>query len=129
MKSPTSRIVGRKPSTSVTHSDRPSSGALALMTTFCSASSLVSIGGVDERGDLGLEPGDRYRLGVARRVEGRLAVQLALDGVGPRADLLDVSGPHLVDEERLVWHPFPLLRSPGHERDHKVQRQERGRTR
>ena len=83
------------------------------------------LGWVDERGDLGLEPGDRDRLGVARRVEGRLALQLALDGVRPRADLLDVAGLHLVDEERLVWHALPLFRSAGRERDHEVQHQER----
>src|SRR5262245_20116297 len=45
MKNPTRRIVGRKPSTSVTHSDRPSSGGSALITTFSSASSLVSSAG------------------------------------------------------------------------------------
>ena len=45
MKNPTSRIVGRNPSSSVAHSDRPVSGALALMTTFWRSSSLVSWAG------------------------------------------------------------------------------------
>ena len=72
------------------------------------SSSLVSCGGIDEVGDLGLEPRDRHRLGVAGRVVGRLALQLALDRVLLRADLLDVAGLHLVDEERLVGHPLAL---------------------
>jgi hypothetical protein len=60
------------------------------------------LGRVDERGDFGLEPGDSDRVSVTRRVEGRLAPQLALDGVRPRADLLDIAGLHLIDKERLV---------------------------
>jgi hypothetical protein len=42
MKNPTSRSVGRKPSSSVAHSDLPVSGGSALMTTFRSPSSLVT---------------------------------------------------------------------------------------
>ena len=45
MKNPISRSVGRNPSTSEPHSDRPSSGGSALMTTFSRARSLVSSAG------------------------------------------------------------------------------------
>ena len=111
MKNPTSRIVGRNPSSSVAHSDRPVSGALALMTTFCRSSSLGELSGIDEGRDLGLELGDLHGLGVAGRVVARLALQLALDRVLLRADLLHVAGLDLVDEEGLVRNPLAVCRA------------------
>ena len=95
------------------HSDRPVSGALALITTFCSVEQPRELSGIDEGGDLGLELRDLHRLGVAGRVVARLALQLALDRVLLRADLLDVAGLDLVDEERLVGDPLALRSGRG----------------
>ena len=93
------------------HSDRPVSGALALITTFCSVEQLCELSRIDEGGNLGLELRDLHGLGVAGRVVGRLAFQLALDRVLLRADLLDVAGLDLVDEERLVRHALAVGRA------------------
>jgi len=58
------------------------------------------LSGGDERGNLGLEAGDRHGLGIAGWVIGRLALQIAFDRVLLRADLVDVAGLDLVEEER-----------------------------
>ena len=92
MKNATSRIVGRKPSRSVTQSDRPVSGGSALTTTFWLLEQLRDLRRIDEGRHLGLELRDLHGLGLAGRVVGRFPLQLALDRVLPRADLADVAG-------------------------------------
>src|SRR5205814_1525894 len=57
------------------------------------------LGRIDEGGDLCLELRHLHRLGVAWRVVARFPLQLALDRVLLRADLADVAGLDLVDEE------------------------------
>src|SRR6185295_1034794 len=71
--------------------------------------------GIDEGGYLGLELGDLHGLAVTGRVVARLPLQLALDGVLLRADLLDIAGPDLVDEERLVGDPLAVRGAAGDE--------------
>ena len=105
-------------------SDRPVSGGSALMTTFSLVEQPGQLGGVDEGGDLGLELRDLHRLGVAGRVVARLLLQLALDRVLLRGDLLDVAGLDLLDEERLVGHPLAVRRAAGDEREHEVDREQ-----
>ena len=67
---------------------------------------------------------DLHRLGIAGWVVACLALQLALDRVLLRADLLDVAGLDLVDEERLVGDPLAIRGAARDERDHEVQRQQ-----
>ncbi len=86
---------------------------------------LGDLSGIDERGDLGLEfRVHRYGFVIARRVVGRLVLQLSLDRVLLRADLLDVPGLDLVGEERLVGHPRAVLGAAGDDRDHDVHHQQ-----
>ena len=82
------------------------------------------LSGIDEGGDLGLELRDLHRLGVAGRVVACLPLQLALDRVLLRADLLHVAGLDLVDEERLVGDPLAIRGAARDEREHEVQRQQ-----
>ena len=82
------------------------------------------LGGIDERGDLGLEALHRHGVRVAGRVVRRLGLQLALDRVLLRADLLNVAGLDLIDEEGLVGHPLELGWAAGDEGDHQIHRQQ-----
>jgi hypothetical protein len=88
------------------------------------AEQLGQRGGVDERRHLRLELVDLPRLGVSYRVVGRLALQVAVDRVLARGDLLHVAGLHLLEEERLVRHLRALLGPSRHERDQEVEGQE-----
>jgi hypothetical protein len=78
---------------------------------------------VDERGHLRLELVDLLGLATGRRVRRRL-LEVALDRLLGRRDLLHVAGLDLLDEERLVWDARALGRLAGGQRKDEVERQQ-----
>jgi hypothetical protein len=75
---------------------------------------------IDERGNLGLEARHVDGFVVAGRVVARGLVELALDRIRLRGDLLDVARLQLADEEGLVGHALAIAGPAGHERDDEV---------
>src|SRR3954447_15527262 len=80
---------------------------------------------VDERRDLGLEEVDAGRLLLARRREVGLLLEVALDRLALRGDLLDVAGLDLLEKERRVGDLRALRRAVEDERRDEVQDEQR----
>jgi hypothetical protein len=84
---------------------------------------LGQVGRVDERGDLGLEEVDLLGLAPGRR-EARLLLEIALDRLPARGDLLHVAGLDLLQEEGRVRDLCALLGPAGDERGDEVEREQ-----